>query len=226
MRPQGGIQKTPNDNRIRIEYFGPGYGRVDPIRQLLEHHGVEWEFIPATQEAWGARKAAGDTGEMGALPMATVNGQQRQQTCAILRSFGIQYGYYNPTDWRQCGFVDMVVETENEILSGFGKVLLFTPDPDKPAALEKLKDGAVKNLLRICENRLLREQTKFIAGDNLTIADFSLAALVFNILKNEMFPMHAAVAPVLLEFPMFGAYTIRLQNALSKHLNAREKLPF
>ena len=31
--------------KIRIEYFENTYGRADPIVQLLEHKGVEYEYV-------------------------------------------------------------------------------------------------------------------------------------------------------------------------------------
>ena len=138
----------------------------------------------------------------------------------------MKFGYYNPSDWKKAGFVDMIVETENEILSAFGKVLLFTADADKPAELEKLKNGALSNLLKICEKQISKDQTKFIAGEELTIADFALSALTFNILKNEMFPMKAALDDIWVEFPNFNAYTLRLKNALKEQLESRPKYPF
>ena len=75
--PAGGL-KTASGTSIKIEYFENAYSRPDPLVQLLKHKGVPFEYVTTTQDAWGKRKAAGDTGEFGGLPITTRGGQSQQ----------------------------------------------------------------------------------------------------------------------------------------------------
>ena len=67
----------------------------------------------------------------------------------------------------------------------------------------------------MCENELKKneEGEKFVVGAELTIADFCLAALIFNILKNQKggSPFSALLEPVLADYPKFNAYAINLE---------------
>lgn len=108
--------------KIRWEYF-QGYGRVDPLRLMLTHKGVDFQDDTVTFEEWGPRKANGDTGEMGGLPIVTEDGKDMQQFGAILRSQGMKHGYYNPKDWKTCGEIDQITDTWADVLGAFAVVL-------------------------------------------------------------------------------------------------------
>jgi len=142
---------------------------------------------------------------MGGLPkvnFGTIKGAQ--QTNAILRALGAQHGFYDPSDWITASFVDMLCETYSDFFNVAMKAILFTPDEEKPAALEGVRDGILKKLLTICEKNLENNSTqRYIAADHLTIADFCLSALIFNFLKNDMSPAQSCFAPLLDEFPRF-----------------------
>ena len=63
---------------------------------------------------WEAKKAAGEGGEFkGGLPQATFteDGTEHHlsQQAAILRTFGMRYGYYDATNFKQAGLVDSIV---------------------------------------------------------------------------------------------------------------------
>ena len=54
MRPAAGThgalaRANTNDNKITVEYFAPGYGRSDPIVQMLTHAKADWEFKGVSQ---------------------------------------------------------------------------------------------------------------------------------------------------------------------------------
>ena len=44
---------------------------------LLSHKGATYEQIEVSQEAWGGRKAAGNTGEFGGMPIVHQGGKSR-----------------------------------------------------------------------------------------------------------------------------------------------------
>ena len=137
--------------KIKIEYFESAYGRADPLVQLLAHKGEPYEYCALSQEEWAARKQNGDTGEFGALPIATWEGEVYQQTNATLRAFGVRFGYYDQSDWKNAGFIDMIVETQTDCFNQAAKIMFFTEYADKEYEIEKFTDGALKKLVSICD---------------------------------------------------------------------------
>ena len=45
---------------------------------LLEYKKQPYERVNVSQEAWGQRKSAGDTGEFGGMPIVDLDGKKRQ----------------------------------------------------------------------------------------------------------------------------------------------------
>ena len=127
-RPIGEISRPatgPAGPKIKIEYFEGMNGRADPFVLLLMHKGIEFEKINIPGASWGPRKARGDTGEFGALPIVTYSGKSHQQSMAILRSFGVQHGYYTK-DWKKAGDIDAICDTFGDFLTALAGVM-FTP---------------------------------------------------------------------------------------------------
>ena len=186
-----------------------------------------------TPEAWGPRKAAGGAGEFGGLPIVKIGEAEGvQQTNAILRSLGIKYGYYNPTNWQQSGRIDQLVETWGEVFNAFGAILIDATlsNEERQTKVEGVRDGILKKFLTMSEKELERnaEGENFVVGAEITIADFCLAALIFNILKNQKggSPFSAVLEPVLAEYPKFTAYATNLETVLKPHLSTRQDMPF
>ena len=65
---QAAVGSAPNA-KVEITYFGMGWGRADPITQLLAHAGANYEVKGLDFAEWGQRKAAGKTAEFGAMPI-------------------------------------------------------------------------------------------------------------------------------------------------------------
>ena len=68
-----GNDSKPVDERVKVTYFPSCYGRPDVIVMLLEHKGVDYVRLSVSQEEWATKKTAGESGEMGGLPMVDVN---------------------------------------------------------------------------------------------------------------------------------------------------------
>ena len=143
-----------------------------------------------------------------------------------MRCLGKVHGYYDDSDWKNAVFIDMLVETYSDLFGATAKAAFFTPEEEKEAALTALKDGLCTKYFRICERRLEQNETKFIAGDKITIADFCNASYIFNSVKNEESPCQSYLAPLLEEFPKLAAYSERLGEELKNHLNSRPKHGF
>ena len=123
--PSGGLDRAAAGQTLKLEYFPDCYARPDVLVLLLKHKGVEYERINTTLPEWGARKAAGNGGEFGGLPVTHQGGKTRGQSIALLRQLGIQHGYYNPTDWKSAGKIDMLVETYADVFNAFAKILFM-----------------------------------------------------------------------------------------------------
>ena len=91
----GGMKSLP-----KVEYFGMCYGRADPIRFLLHHAKVDYEYVGYEQAQWGQIKGTPAAGEFGGLPKVTYQGKEYGQSMATLRMLGAKLGYYDPKDWK------------------------------------------------------------------------------------------------------------------------------
>lgn len=85
-------------------YYFDLFGRADPLRQMFEYHGQPYKKVSLEAAEWEAQKARGEGGEFGGgLPQATFmeNGKEQRlaQFGAILRQFGMRYGYYDSTNF-------------------------------------------------------------------------------------------------------------------------------
>ena len=114
-----------------------------------------------TLESWGAKKASGDTGEMGGLPIVhDMEWPQTgmQQLSAIMRLYGLKYGYYpsEAEEWAKCGKIDEIVYTWADILTTMGGVLIAEDlnDEEKGQKIVEIRDGILRKFLNICEKQL------------------------------------------------------------------------
>lgn len=195
------------------------------LTQMFEYHGQPHNKKCYTQEEWGALKAAGNVGEFGGgLPQANIMVNNKKvnmgQGFAILRSFGIRYGYYNPKDWKCAMFCDSIVETWGDVVGGMGKVF-FAPDADKPALMTAYVDGVCTKFMGLCEKTLAKHGGKFIASNSVTIADFVMSAFIHNMLQNQNAPHSALLQAKVSAFPKFCDY-VKVNNAeFAAHIKAR-----
>lgn len=58
-------------------------------------------------------------------------------------------------------------------------------------------------------------------GERVTIADFAIASLTFNILRNEQGPFEVVLETSLVEFPLVERYTERLKKEMATYLKTR-----
>ena len=48
----GCSDSTAGKDVVELTYFDMGYGRADPITQLLVHANADWKFKPESMESW------------------------------------------------------------------------------------------------------------------------------------------------------------------------------
>ena len=106
---------------VTFHYFEV-LGRGDPLTQIFEYHGQPFVKETYTKPEWGALKEQGKCGEFGGgLPQAKFtdsDGKTHEmgQLGAILRSFGIRFGYYDPKDWNKAIMIDKLVDTWADVI--------------------------------------------------------------------------------------------------------------
>ena len=67
-------------------------------------------------------------------------------------------------------------------------------------------EGPVTNLHNLCETQLQMYQTRFLAGNNLTIVDFVMCSYVANVIYNRNGPFSAITKAILSRTPLFAQY--------------------
>ena len=104
----------------------------------------------------------------------------------MLRAVGIERGYYNPRDWRQSIKVDQILDNWAELLGENAKIV-FSFD-SKAQAAQKWQE-CVQNkwrpFLNLIENRLNRDNTRFVAANTVTIADCVMFSIINCIFLND-----------------------------------------
>ena len=89
---------------------------------------------------------------------------------------------------------------------------------------ETFKENWLKMLpiwVEAIEKRITANGGKFVAGDKITIADFAIASIAFNLLRNEANPHIAISLPLIKDHEVLRNYSHRLKEALSEHLTKR-----
>ena len=223
----GASPGAPPSALIEVTYFGFGFGRVDPLKQMLTHAGANWKFHGETFESWGPRKAAGNTAEFGGLPIVKIGQRQFDQSLPAMRSLALQFGYY-PTDWKQAARCDEVCDVYGDCFNVVaGLILGPQSNEEKMTTLqEKLAEntGVVWKFFKMVESVLARSNGRFICGDKVTMADFCMCSFIFNHFKRENGPFYAVLSPWMdSNFPRLCAYSKELEKECSKYLTTREK---
>ena len=218
--------------KVEWMYFA-GLGRGDPLYQMFEYHGQPhskhgWDVQDGS---WDKAKAEGKGGEFGGgLPQANISDKGKSQNMgqfgAILRSFGIRYGYYNPKDWKCSMYVDPIVDTWADYMGGLSKVIFGGATPELIQEFIK-DDGIALKFVRLIERTLAHSPGKFIAGDKMSIADFIAVSFIANYLMNDAFPckgpLSAAVDGIAASTPKFTAYRAVVLNECKVWLDKRPK---
>ena len=123
---------------------------------------------------------------------------------AMMRSFGMRYGYYDPKDCVAARYCDPLIDCWGDLQGALGK-FAFAPEDQKPPALENLITVMVR-LNKLIEKGLAHHGGKFAAGNSMTIADFVLASYIGNFLQNGLNPASASVMAKIDETPKFKQY--------------------
>lgn len=195
---------------------------------MFVHAKANFEKKDVSFEEWGAKKASGKAGEMPGMPIVYEGDQMFQQTSAIMRMYGMKFGYY-PKDYMEAGIVDMIFYSFADVFNAIGALITDTEssDEEKAAKAAEIRDGVLTKFFNVLKTQLEKNvANKYLVGTGMTIADFAVAALLFNLVTNDACPFSPALSPIMLSFPDVGAYQKRLHAALKDYLDSRPPSPF
>ena len=201
---------------MKLYYFDI-YGRAESIRFLLSHAKVEYENVNAGP-IMGELKESGKL-DFGQVPMLEHDGKHLVQSWAILRYLGRTYGYY-PNEAELAWKIDSTIDAVEDYFAAYFK-FNFESNEEKKAIF---KENWLKNLpiwVAAIEKRLEANGGKYIAGDKITIADFALGAVAFNLLLNEANPHYAETMPFIKDHELLKKYANGLKEDLGAHLSTR-----
>ena len=111
------------------------------------------------------------------------------QFSAIMRSFGIRYGFYDALDWKCARYADPIVDQWGDLMKGVIGVAFAPDDEARGKAAEALVGQCVK-MNELVEDGMRHHSGKYAAGECLTIADFVLASYIGNFIENKTNPIH------------------------------------
>ena len=141
------------------------------------------------------------------------------QSWAILRYLGRTYGYY-PENPEVAYKIDSTIDAVEDYFGAYFK-FNFESNEEKKAIF---KENWLKMLpiwVTAIEKRLEANGGKYIAGDKITIGDFALAAVGFNLLLNEANPHYAETLPFIKDHEILKKYKAGLKEELGAYLAAR-----
>jgi glutathione S-transferase len=196
---------------MKLHYFDI-YGRAESVRFLLAHAKAEYENEYVKDMA-----ALKPTLEFGQVPMFEVDGKHLVQSWSILRYLGRQHGYY-PQDLETAYLIDSTIDAVEDYFGAYFK-FNFESNEEKKAIFKENWLKMFPVFLPAIEKRL--EGKKFLTGDELTIGDFALAALGFNLLLNEANPHFAETWPLVKDHEILKKYANNLKEELGGYLASR-----
>ena len=81
-------------NPNKITYF-PVHGRVEFIRAMFYHKGVDFESETIEMADWPAAKEDSERFPLGSMPVIVLDGMRLYQSKAAGRAVAIKFGYYS-----------------------------------------------------------------------------------------------------------------------------------
>jgi len=165
---------------IVLTYFNVA-ARAESARLTFYIGGIDFEDVRLSNEEFGKRKAAGEF-TFGHLPVLDVDGERFAESTAILRFAGKLAGLY-PFDLFAAAKVDMLISATEDITNAIG-LTIREKDQEKKKLLarNKLAEETIPTFFNqlsnlIEKNKLLYQNSNFLVGNSISIADLQLFGL-------------------------------------------------
>eukprot|EP00741_Cyanophora_paradoxa_P020646 tig00021281_g19927.t1 len=196
----GASESTPaGPPKFKIVYF-PIRGRAEAVRLLLEDLEVPYEVVAPTPDWPTYKKAHTDDGTLafGQLPQfIDVDGASWVQSGAMLRMLARRHKVIGSTEKLQ-----MIADVAADGVEDMRREYLKTIYGDYDGTIEALKKEGMPKWYGHFENMIKRNGGEFLAGAEITYADYSL----FDMLEN----WSRINAQHLDAFPTLKAYHARM----------------
>ena len=148
-----------------------------------------------------------------------------QQTGAILRALGVQHGYCNPRDYQLAGKIDWIVDTWGELLTANANIVLsMASTAKKNEQFTELVQTKWRPFLVHLEKQLERNNTRFIASNQVTIGDCVMFSVTHNTFLNRLFDGHAVFAAEFQNYPRLNTYAQTIETEFASFINSRTQL--
>ena len=207
----------------KLSYFGL-HGRAGGIRMMLKHGNVAFENNMIAQEDWPALKS---TMPGGSMPIWQPTGSEMKlsQSQAIFHHLGQKHGYC--ADSAQGVFrQEFALECWNDFANGGSWFTGASPELTDEQK-EKFLVDAVKLVERVA-TLFDVDDSKYISGAKITIADFCIFSYLSTICDNEA-AIHAFQTECLKEAiskaPKMQAWYTNMMSENAGYLAARQPAP-
>ena len=215
-------------SNYKVHYF-PGYGRAEALRMLLTHAKVAFEdvFYGEGHNNWADAKASGRF-EFGQLPVLEgPSGKLYAQSAATLRYLGIKYGYYPVNDAELAWRIDSTLDSQEDVVQAYYKAAYNPSEEAKAEGLKNFYATTLPNWFKVLDKRIQANAPhKYIVGDKITIADFSLGAWANGTYLNDQSANKDKVGEIIKEFPAVDGYFRGLHGDLEGRLSTRKPSPW
>ena len=206
----------------QLAYFNI-YGRAEPARMMLNVAGADWEDVHKSGDSWTEFKKVCPGGQMPTLILS--DGTMMGQSMSIVRFLGKKLGYY-PQDAKEAYYVDAAVDTCNDHLKALMKPAFMDNGEERNKAVEEAFESAEKLAVKL---EVFLKEGNFLAGANLTIADFVLGHYYCSHWTNPKFKYghdDGKWAEFLEKHPALKAWGAKFTEAIKAHLDKRFEAAF
>ena len=168
---------------MRLIYFDLPVWRAEIIRIPLFIGDIPFEDKRVTSKEWDFCKKNGSLPDgtiipFQQLPVLEINGQIIAQSSAIARFCGKMSEFYPGNNDLFAAKIDQIIDASNDI-----NLLLRPSSREKSEAKKielrkKLSNEELPMSFNMLENLLIRNKTKWMAGDEFSIADIAVWRLI------------------------------------------------
>jgi glutathione S-transferase len=199
---QMGMQGAPCEYKF---YYFDAQGRGEQIRALFRFYQTKFEDVRVRLDQWPTMKFDPKF-EYGQLPVLEVKGHTISQSSAILYFLGMQFKCI-PSDPMDEYEMNNVICAVNDIITGMSTIMMGSKTPEERN--QKMGEFFAKTFpfyAERIENKLRAKggDKRYIIGNNVSLADFSLVGLAIAIFSN---PDGQMIKKMITEkFPILSEY--------------------
>ncbi|TNV75624.1 hypothetical protein FGO68_gene4833 [Halteria grandinella] len=208
-------------------YYLDFFGRSECMRLLFDHFSLPYTDVVLTQPDLQALKLEQGKLEFGQVPVIeTPEGAFLCQSLAILRYLGRKYGAYPESDAHTAYLIDSTIDGMEDYINHFFKYHMTPQDHPLKSELREKWLSFSDTLFSVLEKRQPKEAKYFLGCENITIADFALAAFIYMMVLNEANPHYEAIKPVWDKHEGLHRYAEGLYELFKTRFESRGKKPF